>query len=516
MNFISKSVLKTAVASSALALSTAAVAQTHQVDGPVGAAENGDKGSETSAEIIVTGTRIRQDGYNAPVPVAVLGPAEIKAQKPANIADLVYTMPAVSASSLNSQSSSTAVSAGNAGINTINLRGLGAGRTLVLLNGHRIAPSTFNGLVDVNTIPQDLIERVEVVTGGASAQYGSDAIGGVVNFILDDDFKGLRLGADTSITTYGDGHNYRLTGTAGLSFLDNRLHILLNGEYFNQDAIKTVDRPWNETGYQMINNPAYTPTNGEPERLVGPGIGFTEWAQGGIIQSGPLRGTLFLGDGVTRQLNYGVNNSVSSPWMIGGDWQATSEGAVGTNNLMPEQERIGVFSRVSFDVAPDITVYGQFSWNRDDGRYIAGADPMDLTISANNGFLLTQYPQVAAAIQANGLNSIPVGSWAFILGTDNSRTAFRYAGGAKGKFTLSDRPWSWDVYYQHGVTKTHEETVNLLNNARFAAALDSVVSNGQVVCRSTLTDSSNGCVPVDLLGTSGPSAASLGYIFGPE
>ena len=470
----------------------------------------------SNRDIVVTGTRIRRDGYDAPVPLRVLGEAEINAQKPGNIADLLYTLPAVSPNTLTSSSGATFASNGTAGINTINLRGLGAGRTLLLIDGQRTPPSTFTGLADVNTIPQDLIQRVEIVTGGASAQYGSDAVAGVVNFILLDKFKGLKLSADTGITDYGDGHNSRISGTAGLSFLDDRLHILLNGGYAHQDAIKTVDRPWNNSGYQVINNPLYTAGGGQPQLFVGSGIGLATRTQGGLINSGPLMGTYFLGDGVTGQLNYGLTNATSDPWMIGGDWQITNEGGNGTTALSPREDRTGAFSRVTFDVTPDISIYGTFSWNRYHGVVQAGSNPLDITIGADNGFLLTQYPQIAAAMHAGGLSSLDVGNWGFIYGTNNRRDMFRYMAGTKGKFSLFDRSWSWDVYYQHGLAKTHEEAFGIQNNARFDLALDSVLSNGQIACRSTLTDPSNGCVPLDLLGTNAPSAASLAYVFGPE
>ena len=494
------------------ALACAQPASTDEANAP-----DTTKATANVSDIVVTGTRIRQDGYNAPTPVNVLGAADLNAQKPANIADVLYTVPAVSAVGLNSRNGSGYLSAGIAGINTLNLRGLGSERTLVLLNGQRIAPSTFGGLVDVNTIPQDLVERVEIVTGGASALYGSDAIGGVVNFILDEKFKGLKLGADTSVTTYGDARNYRFTGTAGLSLLDDRLHVLLNGEYSHQDGVGSIRRPWNNRGYQLINNPAYTPTNGQPERLVGPGIGYATVTRDGLINSGQLQGTYFLGDGTTRQLNYGVANDVSSPWMVGGDWRTTMEGGAGTLSLVPTEDRISAFGRIAFDVTPDITVYGQFSWNRYHGPTNFGADYLSLTVAADNAYLLTQYPQVAAAMQANQENSLSVDRWSpFVIGSNNSREVFRYVAGAKGDFSLFDRSWSWDVYYQRGVTKTHEELVNIANRARFALAQDAVISNGQVVCRSTLTDPTNGCVPIDLLGTSRPSAASLAYIFGPE
>ena len=509
-----------AVSCAAVLAMTPALAYAQPANADAEPADMARASADSGRDIVVTGSRIRQDGYNAPTPVTVLGRAEINAQKPANIADLVYTLPAVATGGITSGSSANSFSPGVFGINAVNLRGLGQTRTLVLLDGQRSVGSAFSGLVDVNTFPQDLIERVEVVTGGASAQYGSDAVGGVANFILNKKFKGLKLGADTGITTYGDGHNYRFTATAGQSFMDDRLHVLLNGEYFKQEGIDdSANRPWNQSGYQMMRNPAYTPNSGLPELLVGPGIGIATRHRGGIINSGPLRGTYFLEDGVAKQLNYGTFSSFSSPFMLGGDWQETSKKEAGATSLIPDEERIGVFNRVSFDVTPNVTVYGQFSWNRNSARANSYTDYGTMNIKSDNAYLLTQYPQIAAAMQANGLSSIPVttSDVTFIpTGITNRRDVYRFTAGAEGKFSLFDRPWSWEGYYHHGVTKLREQTFANRNLDRFTLATDAVMSNGQIVCRSTLTDSANGCVPIDRLGTSAPSAESLAYIFGPE
>lgn len=469
------------------------------------------------SDIVVTGSRIVRDGYSAPTPVAVLGAAEIQAQKPANIADFVNQLPAIGQGSTSGNSSGS-LSNGIAGIASVNLRGLGAGRTLVLLNGQRSVASAVNGVVDINTFPQDLIERVEVVTGGASAQYGSDAVGGVVNFILNERFSGLKVSADQGITTYGDGRNYRVAATVGQSMLDDRLHILLSGEIFRQDGVDTIARDWNDNGYFQINNPAYTATNGQPQRLVGAGFGPAGYTRGGLVTAGPLRGTYFLGDGQTGQLTYGTTNATSSPWMIGGDWRTTLAGHVGTNSLIPHEERISFFDRIAFDVADALQVYGQFSYNRYRGQSFYQQTPSTgVTIRGDNAYLLTQYPTVAAAMRANGLASITIGTSNAGFpapGSDNKREVYRYVFGAKGRFGLFGQKWSWDAYYQHGATKSHEELTNTWNNARIALAQDAVLSNGQIVCRSTLTNPGNGCVPIDRLGIGGPSAAALAYIYG--
>ena len=498
--------------------SSAAPAQVVPADPPIAPPPAADEAMMPGNEITVTGSRIVRDGYSAPTPVTVLGAADIAAQAPANISDFVNQLPAITAGGSTSSNSSGSLSNGIAGINSVNLRGLGAGRTLVLLDGQRSVASAVNGVVDVNTFPQDLIERVEVVTGGASAQYGSDAVGGVINFILDKKFKGFKVSADEGLSTYGDGHNYTFSASAGLSFLDDRLHVLLNGEYFHQDGVPTIDRAWNGSGYFQINNPAYTATNGQPQRLVGAGFAPATYTAGGLIASGPLRGTYFLGPGVTGQLNYGTTNTVSSPWMIGGDGATTLAGHVGTNSLLPTEERISVFDRTAFDLTDAIQIYGQFSWNRYQGQSFYQQTPSTgVSIRSDNAYLTSLYPQVAALMRANNLGTITIGTSNAgfpVPGSDNSREVFRYVAGATGRFALFGRDWKWDAYYQHGVTKAHEELTNTWNNARMALAQDAVFSGGQIVCRSTLTNPANGCVPIDRLGSGGPSAAALAYIYG--
>lgn len=471
--------------------------------------------STASREILVTGSRIVRDGYTAPTPVNVLSADDISAIKPANLVDLVNQIPAITQGGSTVVNSANFISSGNAGISSMNLRGLGQSRTLVLLDGQRSVPSSFQGLVDVNNFPQDLVERVEIVTGGASAQYGSDAVGGVVNYILDKQFRGLKLASDAGITNYGDGLNYRVSATAGASFVDDRLHVLLNGEYFKQESIDSVDRPWNSSGTFRIFNPAYVLGNGQPEFLVGAGIGPSRFTAGGLVNSGPLRGTYFLTPGVTHQLNYGT---ISGLYMIGGDWRVTLDGAEDTAQMMPEVERTGVFGRMAFDITDSINVYGQVSWNRSELRGLWRSPQLTFDIRSDNGFLLTQFPAVAAAMQANGLSSINIGSHGAgfpTAGTSNLRNVYRYVIGADGNLPVFGGDWSWRAYYQNGVAKNDIETIAALNNARLALAQDAVLANGRIVCRSTLTNPNNGCVPVNRLGTDGPSAAALAYIYGP-
>lgn len=486
---------------------------------------------ETRADVIeditVTGSRIVRDGYNAPTPVSVLTNADIQAQAPANVADFVNQLPSIAGSSTPAGSTGS-LSGGQAGINAISLRGLGAGRSLVLLDGQRSVASTATGLVDVNTFPQQLIERVEVVTGGASAAYGSDAVGGVVNFILNKNFQGLQFTADTGITDYGDGEFYRFTATAGFSAMDGRLKVIASGEYYDLPGIHKVDRDWNRRGYFHINNPVYAPGNGEPERYVGFGIGPSNATPGGVVASGPLRGLYFgpidpaTGRATTGQLNYG---QVSGPWMIGGDWEYTSSNWVGINSFQPGQERIGAFGRVMFELTPDIEIFGQASYNRDEGYsvYIQSINAGNLRIAADNAFLPESVRQ---QMIDNGLSTISLGSSNFGIppGTaTNVREVYRYVAGASGKFMAFNRNWSWDFYYQKGISKLNENLINTWHNARMNAATDAVYSvpgdpTSQIVCRINVdTNPDNddpSCAPLNRIGMGGVTQAGIDYVMG--
>ncbi len=128
----------------------------------------------------------------------------------------------------------------------LNLRSLGTGRTLVLLDGQRSVVSATTGVVDTNTFPQSLIQRVEVATGGASSAYGSDAVGGVVNFILNKEFTGFETTLDYGATTYGDAGGWKYTLTAGMPFASDRGHFLFSGELNKVNGIFDGTRAWNE------------------------------------------------------------------------------------------------------------------------------------------------------------------------------------------------------------------------------------------------------------------------------
>ncbi len=203
--------------------------------------------SATIDQIVVTGSRITRDGYEAPTPVSVLGAEELNALNTVNVADAVNVLPAFS-NSASPRSANGNLSTGATGVSQLNLRGMGTNRTLVLLDGKRYinaALTSGNSAPDINSFPNALIERVDVVTGGASAAYGSDALSGVVNFVIDHDFTGFKGEVQTGMTKYEDDKSISAQLSYGTPFADGRGHFLASGEYTQSDGIDgTNDRPW--------------------------------------------------------------------------------------------------------------------------------------------------------------------------------------------------------------------------------------------------------------------------------
>ncbi|WP_189486265.1 TonB-dependent receptor plug domain-containing protein [Asticcacaulis endophyticus] len=470
-----------------------------------------DSAEEEVQEVVVTGSRVVRNGFAAPTPVNVLGKEEIKAEAPANIADFVNTLPSVKGSATASNSSG-ALSNGQAGISALNLRALGTGRTLVLFDGQRSVISSATGLVDTNTFPQSLIERVEVVTGGASSAYGSDAIGGVVNFILDKKYTGFKTTAEYGETAEGDAENWKLNATYGTGFADDRGHFLLSYEKAKQEGVHYTARDWAQKGYFSMRNP--NTAAGQPFYIVSDGIGLSSLTPGGLITAGPLRGTYFGEGGSVNQLTYGAS---SGQWMLGGDWQYPTSGMIGTNSLVAGDDRDSLFTRLSYEVTPYLNVFAQASYAKYEGlSYYIQPTTTGVTIRSDNAYLPAS---VRTAMTNAGVTS-------FVMGTSNGdmpasgstmeRETQRYVVGADGNFDALGLGFKWDSYYQMGITDTVEALTDTYNNALLTLATDAVFRPGttEIVCRSTLTNPTNGCVPLNRLGIGVADAAALDYVLG--
>ena len=503
----SRLLLSTSTLVSALALSGQVYAQQASVAPAQGEPE----------QIVVTGTRIVREGYEAPTPLTVVDATALQSGATSNIADMMMTMPVFSGNSSVSTQSLSA-SSGGQGVNNLNLRDLGTVRTLVLLDGQRSVGSLLTGTVDVDTFPQQLISRVEVVTGGASAVYGSDAVSGVVNFILDKTFTGLKGEVSGGVTSYGDDRNFKLALTAGFGFADNRGHVLISGEAAGSDGVVNgPSRPWAFEGTSVMNNPNYTATNGQSSLLYFPTqVGLASGTLGGIIISGPLKGIAFGQNGVPYNFTYG--DLVAYPLMHGGSWQ-TQPSLSRQASLDPAQHRQNLFARISYDITDNIYVYVQASWagqhtfSQAFSQFQPGIAP---TILSGNPFIPASVQRQMTAL---GVTSLAMGSMNGDLPSenlDNTRQVNRNVIGASGKFDAIGTDWTWNAYYQNGYSRSSVNVRNDTRRDRFLFANDVVVSptTGLPVCRSTLTNLTNGCIPWNLMGTDVNSDAARAYLSG--
>lgn len=489
---------------------TAALAQTAQQQTPSQPASP-DSDATSVEQVVVTGTRVVRDGYSAPTPLTVISPENLETSSTGNIADYVNTMP-VFFGSQTPQNSGQSSSNAQAGLNVLNLRDLGGVRTLVLLDGQRSVGSTSTGLVDIDDIPQDLVTRVDIVTGGASAAYGSDAVAGVVNFVLNKTFEGTKADLSGGITTYGDDINWRARLTEGIALDGDRIHLLVSGELVEDNGIKGVPRAWDDTGTQIINNPAYTATNGLPQLIKVTQASAYTATFGGIITNTALAGTAFGPGGAPY--TYQLGSIVSNPFSVGGSW--ASNQANNATSLDPEQNSQRIFTRASYELTDDITVFGQYSYaaTHTDGVDVPLYKLNNITIQSNNAFIPAS---VKSALTADGITSFTMGSYNADLPfwSDNSyRTTARYVVGADGKFDALGSNWNWNSYFQEGDTYSQFVVSGLPLNANYTNAVNAVVNpaNGQIVCASTLTNPTNGCVPYDVFGTGVNNQAAVNYV----
>ena len=484
-----------------LAAGASAFAQNAPVRPAQGAAD-----AASVEEVVVTGSRIVREGYEAPTPLTVVSTEQLEKRADASIADFLNTMPAV-AGSYSTTSTQQQIAGAIAGIQALNLRALGQNRVLVLIDGQRTVPSSYTGgLVDTGNFPSQLMARVDVVTGGASAVYGSDAVAGVVNFVLDRKFTGVKGELSGGLTNYGDSKNYKVNLSAGFGFgPDDRGHVLLSGEHYHTDGI-TGDggRDWNRTGYLDLTNPTYTATNGQPQTLFLPNSALSAGTAGGIIISGPLKGTAFGAGGTPYKFNYGP--IVSGQLMSGGDAQANDMHQY--DDVEPKQSNDNIFTRLSYDITDNLTVFGQWIWSQNQFRtsfspvWMPGSATTNYIIRNDNAYLPAS---VRTAMATTGITNFAIGSWNLDMprfGNIALRITNRFNTGLEGKFDALDTTWHWNAYYAYGATKISLTSQFTPVTARYRQAIDAVVSptTGQIVCRITLTDPTSGCRPWNAMG----------------
>jgi len=366
---------------------------------------------------------------------------------------------------------------------------------LVLVDGRRSVGSTIFGWVDINTIPQALVDRVEVVTGGASSAYGSDAVSGVVNLVLNKKYEGRVIEGDIGVTDVGDNFNYSGSIAGGTSFAGGRGHVIFNAEIAHQDGIFSVDpsdRPWNHRGYLAFQDPNYVAgVGGTPQFItIRSQAGQTNQAPGGFITgsagtvANALRGRYFGQNGAVIPFQYGTINSprlgsgAAPTRTVGGDWQLNDSGR--RIGLTPKDDRYGLFGRVSFEVADDVEIFAEGSFNHQEVFFNAGPNLGSFTLNTTgctanpvpitcNAFAL----QTLGASQLAGVTSISVTSTGADLpfrGINNQREVQRYVVGAEGSFDALNNPARWDVYAQYSRSDVREQLRNIQNLTALANA----------------------------------------------
>lgn len=466
---------------------------------------------EALNEVTITGTRLRSSGMNAPTPVTVVTAAQLDEVAPGNIAAAIKQLPQFRGNIDATQSNGIGTDAGQS---VVNMRGLGANRTLVLLDGRRMVPSTYNGTVDINVLPQSLLLRTDVVTGGASAAYGTDAVAGVVNFILDTNFTGFKASAQGGITGRGDGANKQAEMTFGTA-LGERAHLIASVDYYDNNAITSV-RPWMQS-WGAVNDP--TVTTDTNHFVVRNNVGSSIYTPGGLIRAPgtPLNNLQFLPDGtaVPFRLGYGTQTGVAG--MSGGDaYDFRTDGSL-NGGLQSDVSRWNAFSHLSYKITDSVEAWGEAMTGHNEvttrGFPSVMFPPYQATIYADNAYL----PQnIRTIMQQNNLASFglsrmstPADVTRDQLVQTNSMVEF--AAGLK-----ADLPgdWQFTSYVEHGRNQNDLADRNYPRTDRLFLAMDAVVDprTGAITCRVNLFQPNYGCVPINLLGAGRASEEALEYV----
>ncbi|MDN4053536.1 TonB-dependent receptor [Massilia sp. YIM B02763] len=476
----------------------------------------------------ISGSRIAARGFSQPTPTTSLSSADLeKAAKP-NLFNTLVELPALQGST-GRTTSTNSTSSGIQGLSSLSLRGLGPIRTLTLLDGQRVVGANVTGVTDVSQFPQLLVKRVDVVTGGASASYGSDAVGGVVNFITDKKFEGFKANVEGGQTKYNDDKSGTVQAAWGKAFMNDRLHVTVSGEFSKENGIDAPGfgevgaggRDWyRNTVYER--RPLSQTNDGRPEYRVIDHAQQYQYSKYGLITSGPLQGTAFGAGGAPYQFQYGSNgvplgngqvSNCVNPFCVGGD--LTGSVGSGTNLAMNFKRQVA-YTRLSWDLDPDNEIYFTANWAQVASHFTpnpGAAKQANLTIQCDNPFLPAS---IAAACAANNITSFQYGTANAIfpsnINVHPTRTQRRFVVGADGKFNLFGREWNYDAYVEHGENTTNINVHDITLNTRYNNAIDAVrLADGTIACRNA-TARANGCLPFNIIGNNPVDPAAWRYI----
>jgi iron complex outermembrane receptor protein len=506
---------------------------------------------EMVEQVIVSASRISIGGDQQPTPVTMIGAEQLRRDGYTDIGDAIRQLPAFGpSSSPNNTNAANFIVSGTPGIDVVNLRNLGVLRTLVLFNGQRVVASALSGGVDLSTMPTSLVQRVDVVTGGASAAWGSDAVAGVVNVILNKRFDGLAANIEGGDTWKDDHRSWKGEFSYGSNFDGDRGHLIGSVSYLDSpDTLFVGQRSWYKNT-KLVNNPAYAPGNGQPQFIHADNVGLSQATQGGLITASPanaagadanaLRGIQFVGpNGTPAPFNF---ENISGVYSNGGN----AEGAEGdVDHLAIPFRAFTFFGYGSYKLTSAISASLELNYGKsfsENNSFVANKYGT-VTIQRDNAYL---DPVIATQMDTLGIGSFSLGTSNLNnIGTNgahlinnslsteaqslgvpvstNRRQLFR------GVFNLNGslgENWSWSAYFEHGQSRVHTVVINNVYTSNYNLAVDAVrvttanvgasgLPVGAIVCRSSLTDPANGCQPLDLFGIGVASPNAIAYVNGP-
>jgi len=485
---------------------------------PIASAQ--DAGADVLEEIIVTGSRLRRSRDLVAVsPVQTIDFDVIRSSGNVTLESTLNKYPQLKpdVTSTTNQSSST-------GVLTANLRGMGAVRTLVLVNGKRFVPGDVTGLTDLANIPDMLIDRVEIVTGGASAVYGSDAIAGAVNFILKDDFEGAQIRYQAGETTRGDGGHQKIDLMIGANSEDGRGNVTLLGSYTTRTPTYFADRDWAAIPLLADGNGVLQPFNVTtiPGALIQVVSSDFDKIQGVDLSNsngscpGPIQGIKF-GDG-----------SVPSAFCRPTDGYNFAD----PNYLLRPLKRMQLTALGNFNINENIEAYSQLTYTNNDNSYQMAADATyPTTPGQERGTMLipglTTNPLYSLGLRqffgdnaayfdsdGDGVYTVKNIGWQIEeLGprkVDAITDAYSVMGGLRGDIVIggNETSWSWDTFYQFARSNVTINRQNRLSQVNLALGLDVVVVDGVPECRVKLLN----CIPVSMFGTDALTEDMVAYL----
>lgn len=530
-----------AIATSALGCGAASAQDANTKPQAEAAPEAGAPATATAdnaaGEILVTGSRI-QSSFDRPTPVTILGAERLKDRGLTNVGDALNELPAFRSTQTPATSGLNASPGQNIGGRILDLRGLGAVRTLTLVDGKRFVPATTQATVDTNMIPSILLSRAEVVTGGASAVYGSDAVAGVVNLLIDKKFTGYKFNGELGLSNEGDNFTRQFGAAAGWDFGSN-LHLVVGGEWEKSDGIDACrERDWCADGLIIVGRNALAP--GQVPTIPASNIlpnantwsarfsGVTTPPSSAYVGRDvpllrPIDGIAFEPDGTPRRFQFGT--LVNSIWMAGGEGGGPAE-----NNpyfdfpIVSPTERYSTMGYLTWDATPDLTLevgvnVGKSSGHHRSASYRSNA----ITIRSDNPFIPRSSDptlDIPTILANSGLTSFTLGKGFADIGPaqiEVKDNLFRVVTSAK--YDIGGG-WNADFYYQYGHNKFRSDLTNNTITANITRALDATTLNGQPVCRvnadlSTTNDDPS-CVPLNPFGYANGSTfdAAKDYVTG--